>query len=93
MEFKQKKVMVEGVEYTLQKLPIREALQLRQKWLLPNGGTDELIMSDECLKHIVVMPKVKLDDFEDIITLETLVAECVVFQYMERQTKETSEKE
>lgn len=88
MEFKQKKVTVEGVEYTLQKLPVRQALELRQKWTLPNGLTDDVKMADECLKHIVVTPKVTLDDFEEINELEMLVAECVVFQYLEKQKKE-----
>lgn len=91
--FKTKQVTVNDVEYTLQKLPVRQALELRQKWTLPNGLTDDIIMADECFKHIVVEPKVKLDDFEDINELEMLVAECVVFQYLEKQQKENLKEE
>ncbi|VFB17198.1 Uncharacterised protein [Urinicoccus massiliensis] len=92
MEFKQKKVTVEGVEYTLQKLPIRKALEIRQKWTLPNGTTSDLIMYEECLKHIVVEPKVKIDDFEELYELELLVGECLTFQFLEKKKKTSKDK-
>lgn len=83
-EFKQKKVEVEGVEYTLQKMPIREALKLRQRWSSKEtaSGVDDIKMAELCLENIVVMPKMKLDDFESIDALEKLIVECVNFQYL-----------
>ncbi len=87
MEFEQKKVTVKGKEYVLQKLPIRKALEIRQKWTLPSGITDDVKMYDACLEHIVVNPKVKMEDFEDISELELLVAECVFFQYMAKKAE------
>lgn len=91
MDFDQKTVTVEGNEYVLQKLPIRKALELRQKWTLPNGITDDVVMYEECLKHIVVSPKKKIEDFQSIAELEELILECIFFQYMEK--KEVSSKD
>lgn len=87
MDFEQKTVEVMGKEYVLQKLPIRKALEIRQKWTLPSGITDDVTMYDECLANIVVSPKVKMEDFEDISELELLVAECVFFQYMAKKAE------
>ncbi|WP_311443423.1 hypothetical protein [Ezakiella coagulans] len=83
-EFKQKKIEVEGVEYTLQKMPIREALKLRQRWSSKEtaSGVDDIKMAELCLENIVVMPKMKLDDFDSIDALEKLIVECVNFQYL-----------
>lgn len=92
MEFEQKKVTVKGKEYVLQKLPIRKALEIRQKWTLPSGITDDVTMYDECLANIVVSPKVKMEDFEDISELELLVAECVFFQYMAKKAETLKDK-
>lgn len=80
MELKTKKVTVNDVEYTLQKLPVREALKLRDSWL-ENGVVNQEKMYDKLLEHIVVMPKVKLDDFDDLETVEALGMECVNFVY------------
>lgn len=92
MDFEQKKVTVKGKEYVLQKLPIRKALEIRQKWTLPSGITDDVTMYDECLANIVVSPKVKMEDFEDISELELLVAECVFFQYMAKKAETLKDK-
>lgn len=83
-EFKQKKIEVEGVEYTLQKMPIREALKLRQRWSSKEtaSGVDDIKMAELCLENIVVMPKMKLDDFDSIDALEKLIVECINFQYL-----------
>lgn len=92
MEFEQKKVTVMGKEYILQKLPIRKALEIRQKWTLPSGITDDVTMYDECLEHIVVSPKVKIEDFDNISELEQLIAQCVFFQYMAKKPENSKDK-
>lgn len=83
-QFKQKKVTVNGVEYTLQKMPVREALRLRQRWGSKEtaSGIDDEKMADLCLENIVVMPKVKIDDFENVEDLAELIKECIDFQYV-----------
>lgn len=83
-QFKQKKVTVNGVEYTLQKMPVREALKLRQRWGSKDtaSGIDDIKMAELCLENIVVIPKVKMDDFENVEDLEKLIVECINFQYV-----------
>ena len=83
-QFKQKKVTINGVEYTLQKMPVREALRLRQRWGSKEtaSGIDDEKMADLCLENIVVMPKVKIDDFENVEDLAELIKECIDFQYV-----------
>lgn len=71
-----KKFNVDGVEYTVQKLPVRPALELREQW-----QESDVKMYEMVLEHFVVDPKVKLDDFEDIVTVEELVAEVLNYQY------------
>lgn len=83
-QFKQKKVTVNGVEYTLQKMPVREALKLRQRWGSKEtaSGIDDEKMADLCLENIVVMPKIKIDDFDNVEDLAELIKECIDFQYL-----------
>lgn len=75
-----KKVTVDGVEYTLQKLPVRQALELRDQWQ-PDGVVDEVTMYDLVLEHFVAHPKKTLDDFEDVVVVEELVGEALKYQY------------
>ena len=75
-----KKVVIDGEEYTLQKLPVRQALELRNQWHT-NGEVDEIKMYELLLEHIVVNPKKTLDDFEDIVTLEELGQAALSYQY------------
>lgn len=76
-----KKVKVDGVEYSLQKLPIRQALELREKWQA-DGTIHEPTMYDLVLEHIVVNPKVIMEDFgEEVIVLEELIGKALNYQY------------
>jgi hypothetical protein len=75
-----KKVTVGDTEYTLQKIPAREWVRLRQR-CTKNGNLNEEKFIDEILEHIVVDPKKRLDDFEDYSELEEVVAEAVNFQH------------
>lgn len=83
-QFKQKKVTVNGVEYTLQKMPVREALKLRQRWSSKEtaSGIDDEKIADLCLENIVVMPKVKIENFDNVEDLAELIKECIDFQYV-----------
>jgi len=78
-----KKVVIDGKEYTLQKLPVRQALELRDQWQV-DGVVDNVKMFDMVLEHFVVHPKVMLDDFEDVATVEELVGEALKYQYVEK---------
>lgn len=71
-----KVVKVDGVDYTIQRLPVREALELRESW-----QDSEITMYETVLEHFVIQPKLELDDFEDVITVESLVQEVLMYQY------------
>lgn len=75
-----KKITIEGTEYTFQKLPVRQALELREQWQ-PSGVVDEVKMFELVLEHIVVHPKKDLDDFEDVVEVEELVSQALNYQY------------
>ncbi|MDY3947522.1 MAG: hypothetical protein SOZ40_06045 [Ezakiella sp.] len=78
-DYKQKVVELRGREYTLQKIPVRRALQLRQAWADDKGGVDTIKMCELILKNVVVVPKLSIDDFDSVAELEELVA--VAFNY------------
>lgn len=71
-----KKITVDGTEYTVQKLPVRQALELRNQW-----QDSELKMYDMVLEHFVVHPKVTIDDFEDVATIDELVGAVLQYVY------------
>lgn len=75
-----KKITVDGVEYSVQRLPVRQALELREQWQ-EDGVVDEVKMFDLVLEHFVVNPKKTLDDFDDVVTVEELVSEVLKYQY------------
>ncbi len=76
-----KTVTVNGVEYTLQKLPVRPALEIRSRCRDKNGNPDDVKLYEEMLEHVVIQPKKKLDDFEDVSELEELMKEVLAYQY------------
>lgn len=81
MAIGQKKVTVGETEYTLQRIPAREWIRLRQG-CTKNGNWNEEKFIDEVLEHIVVEPRKKISDFdENYGELEEVVAEAVNFQH------------
>ncbi len=75
-----KKIKVDGKEYTLQKLPVREGLELRKRCRV-GSDIDDIAFYSELLEHVVMEPKMDLDDFESIGHLEDLMVEVVDYQY------------
>ena len=80
-------VEVNGVKYDLQKLPTRAALQLRSRCKDKGGNPNEIKLYDELLENVVIKPKIKLDDFEDVADLEDLMKEVITFQYGRKEGK------
>lgn len=77
---KQKKIAINNIEYTLQKVLPREWLKIKDRCTNRYGQPIEEKLYDEVLEHIVVAPKVKLDDFEDMAVVEELVTAATQFQ-------------
>lgn len=75
-----KEVTVDGKKYTLQKIAVRPALELRQNCRV-NGAIDDILFYEALLEHVVVQPKVGIDDFEEIGHLENLMTVVAEYQY------------
>lgn len=84
MELKTKEFKMGDTTYTLQSLPVRQALKLRDRWIVGGEASQEK-MYELLLENVVVQPKVKLDDFETVAEVETLGLECLEFLYGEKE--------
>ncbi len=62
MALEQKKVKIDGKEYTFQKLPIRTYYDFMNK--LKRGEFGIVESYDYLLEHVVVNPRLTLEDFE-----------------------------
>ncbi len=62
---KQKKVKIGDTEYTLQHPGIRARLQILDDCTNSNGSLNKLQYSEALFEHIVVQPKVKIEDFDE----------------------------
>ena len=78
-----KTVEVNGIEYVLQKLPTMEALKIRQQ-ARSGGDYDDIKMYQSMLEHVVIKPKMTIQDFADVIDLEDLMEEVLNYQYKSR---------
>jgi len=79
--FEQIDIYVNSKRYVLQKMPIRPAMKMREKWVKVGGAIDDIVMADELLANVVVSPKVKLDDFTDYSELDELITKALLFQF------------
>lgn len=76
----QKTVTINGTEYTLQMVMPREWLRMKDRSKNKHGQVVEENFYTEILKHIVVSPKVSLDDFTNMNELDEIVREAARFQ-------------
>jgi len=63
--FAQKKVTIDGVEYTMQKIPFRSYLEMEDRCTNRAGILQKVPYLSELFKHCVVSPKVTLESFDD----------------------------
>ena len=77
---KQKTLRINGTDYTFQKMPLRSWIQIQDKCKNQHGHPIDEKLIDEVLKHIVVSPKVSLEDFDDQSELNEVVKEAITFQ-------------
>lgn len=92
MEFKQKVVKVEGVEYTLQRPGIEERIKIRSK-ILNAGELSQFVAYKEYLGKVVVSPKKEMADYEnDLQALDKLMAEVEAFMFREDKAAEKKPK-
>lgn len=77
---KQKKVTINGTEYTLQKVFPSAWYKMKDKNKNQHGVAQEENFYKDILKHIVIHPKKKMDDFECMDEFEDLMREATRFQ-------------
>ncbi len=75
-----KEVVVNGATYTIQKLSPREWARLRDRSKNRHGQPVEENLLSEILKHMVIEPKLTLDDFQEWDDLQEVCNEAIVFQ-------------
>ncbi len=76
----QKTVNVFGTDYVLQKVTPREWIRIRSRCKDKNGNLIDETFYSEILEHIVVQPRMTIDDFEEIEELEEVMKEAITFQ-------------
>lgn len=76
----QKKVTINGTEYTLQKVFPSAWYKMKDKSKNQHGVAQEEKLYQDILKHVVVDPKKKMDDFTDLNEFEELMKEATRFQ-------------
>ncbi|MBC3887252.1 hypothetical protein GH810_02875 [Acetobacterium paludosum] len=86
MAYEQKKDTINGVDYTFQKVPPREWVKIRQRCKDKNGQALEEKLYDEILSHIVVTPKITMDDFEEVEDMEAVMEAAITFQCRRAET-------
>ena len=83
----QKIVNINGTDFTLQKVPTNFWYKIKDRSKDKNGNPSEEKLYAEVLEHIVVAPKMKMEDFDEVEDLEEVMAAAITFQ-CKRQTKE-----
>ncbi len=82
MDLRQEKVTVRDKEYTFQEMPSRAFLKMQNRTQDKFGNPILEKLYEEILKHIVVEPKVTIDDVKTK-ELEEVAAEAMRFQLEE----------
>ena len=77
----EKKVEIQGKEYTLKKIPPREWARLRDRCKNRFGVMSEEKFLSEIFEHMVVNPRVSLDDFEDYDECQEVSNAAIEFQH------------
>jgi hypothetical protein len=86
---KQKKIIIDDVEYTLQKVMPLEWLRIRERCKNKHGLPIDENLYREILEHIVIAPKKTINDFDEVEVLEELMKEAITFQC--KKTSENTE--
>jgi len=74
---KQKTVVLGNTEYILQQVNALEWIRIRERSETQQGKLSQEKFYRELLEHVVVNPRRKIEDFEEFIELEELMAEAV----------------
>ncbi|WP_340004423.1 hypothetical protein MHH52_21830 [Paenibacillus sp. FSL K6-0276] len=78
--FQQKKVKTKsGKEYTLQHPGVRNVTKITDRVKNKHGIPSDERLAEEMLQHVIVEPKMRLDDFESYMEMTEIVGKAFAF--------------
>lgn len=77
---RQKTIKIGDTEYTFQRVPMRAWLEMKDNCKNQHGVVLESKLTAEILKHIVVEPRLTIDDFENEAELVEVASTAISFQ-------------
>lgn len=94
---KQVTIKIDGKDYTFQRYPVFQAFEMREGWLSQNNGQySNKYAYPVILEHVLVKPKMTLEDFTSIEQLDEvcqmgmfvlLAGEDEIKKYKEQEDK------
>lgn len=82
MAYEQKTIKVNGNEYKLQRMALRQYLKLKDASSV-NGVLQDEKFTDGLIENVLIEPKMSIDDFDDgdrLKDFEKVVQEIIAFQ-------------
>lgn len=79
------KKKINGTEYTFQKLPAMEMVRLKERSSDDRGTPIESLLFVELAEHVIVNPKLDLEEFQDYGELMEVMKEALDFQLTKSQ--------
>lgn len=70
---KQEKRIIRGKEYTFQKLSAMDFIRLKERSQDEHGKLSDSLYFEELAEHVIVKPKLDLEEFEDITELHEIM--------------------
>ncbi|WP_341348598.1 hypothetical protein [Paenibacillus sp. FSL H3-0469] len=78
--FQQKKVTTKsGKDYTLQHPGVRNVTKITDRVKNKHGVPSDERLAEEMLQHVVVEPKLRLDDFDSYMEMTEIVGKAFAF--------------
>ncbi len=81
------KKKINSTEYTFQKLPAMEMVRLKERSSDDRGNLIESLLFVELAEHVIVNPKLDLEEFQDYGELMEVMKEALDFQLAKSQRK------
>ncbi|MEK4520014.1 hypothetical protein NSS64_32545 [Paenibacillus sp. FSL H8-0122] len=78
--FQQKKITTKsGKEYTLQHPGVRNVTKITDRVKNKHGIPSDERLAEEMLQHVIVEPKMRLDDFDSYMEMTEIVGKAFAF--------------
>lgn len=74
------KKKINGVEYTFQRLLAMDFVRMKERATNEKGQILDSAMFEELAEHVIVDPKIDLEEFDDVVELSEIMEEAISFQ-------------